>query len=128
MNVTLKDIEQYLVEVKEAVKKGNYWLVRNHKRRDNINLFLDYEVDEAKVKEIIFSLSAMDFVEILQNDHKRYQHENLYVFGKDVVLIETKTKEYKTASLYIKFNKLKNSFVYIISFHKQKYPVKYYFK
>lgn len=34
----------------------------------------------------------------------------------------------KTVSLYIKFNKLENCFVIVISFHKQKYPLKYYFK
>ena len=47
------NIEQYLSEVKEAVEKDNYRLERNARRRDNINLFLDYVIDEAKAKEII---------------------------------------------------------------------------
>ena len=128
MNVTLKDIEQYLVEVKDAVKKGNYWLIKNAKRQDNINLFRDYAINDAKAKEIILGLTEMDFVEILQNEHKAYQHEKLYVFGKDVMLLYRESKKTKTVPLYIKFNKLKNSFVYVISFHEQKHPVKYYFK
>ena len=116
MNIDQNDIEQYLSEVKEAVEK------------DNINLFLDYVIDEAKAKEIILSLTAMDFSEILQNEHKGFEHERLYVFGKDVVLLERTGTEEKTVSLYIKFNKLENCFVIVISFHEQKYPLTYYFR
>ena len=128
MNIDKKDIEQYLSEVKEVVENDRYRLERNSKRRDNINLFLDYLIDEAKAKEIILSLTVMDFSEILQNEHVGYEHERLYVFGKDVNLLErTGTKE-KTVSLYIKFNKLENSFVIVISFHEQKYPLTYCYK
>lgn len=123
-----KDIEQYLSEVKEAVENGRYRLVRNARRQDNMNLFLDYVIDEAKAKEIILSLTAMDFSEILQNEHKGFEHERLYVFGKDVILLERNGTEEKTVSLYIKFNKLENCFVIVISFHEQKYPLTYYFR
>ena len=47
LNIDQKDIEQYLSEVKEAVEKDNYRIARNSKRQDNINLFLDYVIDEA---------------------------------------------------------------------------------
>ncbi len=100
----------------------------NSKRQDNINLFLDYVIDEAKAKDIILSLTVMDFSEILQNEHKGFAHERLYVFGKDVTLLERNGTEGKTVSLYIKFNKLENCFVIVISFHKQKHPLTYYFK
>lgn len=123
-----KNIEQYLSEVKEAVGNDRYWLDRNAKRQDNINLFLDYVIDEPKAKEIILSLTVMDFSEILQNEHKGFEHEKLYVFGKDVTLLERNGTEEKTVSLYIKFNKLDNCFVIVISFHEQKYPLTYYFK
>ena len=86
MNIDQKDIEQYLSEVKEAVERDNYRLDRNARRQDNINLFLDYIIDEAEAKEIILSLTVMDFSEILQNEHKGYEQEKLYVFGKDVTL------------------------------------------
>ena len=61
LNIDQKDIEQYLSEVKEAVEKDNYRLDRNARRQDNINLFLDYVIDETKAKEIISSLIVMDF-------------------------------------------------------------------
>lgn len=128
LNIDQKDIEQYLSEVKEAVEKDNYRLDRNARRQDNINLFLDYVIDEAKAKEIILSLTVMDFLEILQNEHKGYEHENLYVFGKDVTLLERNGTEEKTVSLYIRFNMLENCFVIVISFHEQKHPLTYYFR
>ncbi len=128
LTIKKKDIEQYLSEVKAAVENDRYRLDRNSRRRDNINLFLDYVIDEARAKEIILSLTAMDFSEILQNEHKGFEHERLYVFGKDVILLERNGTEEKTVSLYIKFNKLENCFVIVISFHEQKYPLTYYFK
>ena len=88
MNIEKKHIEQYLSEVKEAVGNDRYRLDRNAKRQDNINLFLDYIIDEAKAKDIIMGLTVMDFSEILQNKHKGFEHERLYVFGKDVTLLE----------------------------------------
>lgn len=124
----MREIEQYLSEVKEAVEKNRYRLERNTKRQDNINLFLEYVIDETKAKSIILGLTAMDFSKILQNKHKGYEHEQLYVFGKDVALLERSGAEEKTVSLYIKFNKLENCFVIVISFHEQKFPLTYYFK
>ena len=96
MNIREKDIEQYLFEVKEAVENNRYRLDQNAKRQDNINLFLDYVIDEAKAKEIILGLTVIDFSDILQNEHKGFEHERLYVFGKDVTLLERNGTEEKT--------------------------------
>lgn len=127
MKVNKKDIENYLSEVKTAITNNRYRIARNNKRTDNIDLFLDYVIDEAKAKEILLSLTAMDFSEILQNEHKDFEHEKLYVFGKDVNLLERNGTEERKVSLYIKINKLENSFVIVISFHEQRYPLRYYF-
>lgn len=70
----------------------------------------------------------MDFSEILHNEHVEYEHERLYVFGKDVTLLERNGTEEKIVSLYIKFNKLENCYVVVISFHRQKHPLTYYFR
>ena len=128
MDIDKKDIELYLSEVKEAVENGRYRLDRNARRQDNINLFLDYVINEAKAREIILSLTEMDFSGILRNEHKGFEHEQLYVFGKDVILLERNGTEEKTVSLYIKFNKLDSCFVIVISLHEQKYPLTYYFR
>lgn len=128
MNFDIKDIEQYLANVKEAVENDRYRLDRNAKRQDNINLFLDYVIDESEAKQIILSLTAMDFSMILQNEHKGYEHEKLYVFGKDVTLLERNGSEEKIVPLYIKFNMQDKCFVIVISFHEQKFPITYYFR
>ena len=128
MKIGLKDIEQYLSDVKDAVENNRYRIARNSKRQYNIDLFLDYVIDEAKAKEILLSLAPIDFSGILQNVHKGYEYERLYVFGKDVTLLERNGPGEKLVSLYIKFNKLENCFVIVISFHEQKSPLTYYFK
>ena len=74
------------------------------------------------------SLTATDFSGILQNEHKGYEHEKLYVFGKDVTLLERNGTEEKTVSLYIGFTSWRTGFVIVISFHEQKYPLTYYFR
>ncbi|MCI9437466.1 MAG: hypothetical protein HFH85_09880 [Lachnospiraceae bacterium] len=128
MGIDKKDIEQYLFELKEAVGKDRYRIDRNARRQGNINLFLDYIIDEAKAKEIILNLMVMDFSKVLQNEHVGYEHERLYVFGKDVNLLERNGTKAKAVPLYIKFNKLKDCFVIVVSFHEQKHPLTYCFK
>ena len=128
LDIDKKDIEQYLSEVKNAVGNDRYRIDRNSNRQDNLNLFLDYVIDEARTKDILLSLTVEDFSAILQNEHKGFEHEKLYVFGKDVTLLERNGTEEKTISLYIKFNKLENCFVIVISFHEQKHPLTYYFR
>ena len=128
MNIGRKEIDCYLSEVKKAVKNGKYRLERNDRRQDNQDLFFNYVLDEQKVRKIILDLSVEDFSEVLQNKHKGYEYERLYVFGKDVTLLERFWSREKTVSLYIKFNKLENCFVIVVSFHEQRYPIKYYFK
>ena len=79
-----------------------------HLSQDNINLFLDYVIDETKAKDILLGLTVTDFSEVRHNEHKGYEHELLYVFGKDVELLERTGNKSKTVSLYIKFNMIYN--------------------
>jgi hypothetical protein len=128
LDVTIADIEKYLEEVKEAINDGRYRVEMNENRQDNQDLFFDYIVDEDKRKQILLSLTAMDFSEIRQNTHKGFEHELLYVFGKDAKLLRRFSSGEEQVSLYIKFNKLESRYVIVISFHKQNHPLKYNFK
>jgi hypothetical protein len=128
LDITQNDIEVYLTEVKEAVQNNKYRIERNSRRQDNINLFWDYVIDETMAKDILLGLTATDFSEVLQNEHKGYEYEQLYVFGKDVELLERMGNAKRTVSLYIKLNKIDHCFVIVVSLHEQKYPIKYYFK
>ena len=82
MDIDKKDIELYLSEVKEAVQNGRYRLDRNARRQGNIKLFLDYVIDEAKAREIILSLTEMDFSGILRNEHKGCIWQGCHSFGE----------------------------------------------
>lgn len=128
MNVKLHDIDAYLCKVKDAIKKDNYQIANNSRRKDNKKLFWDYIIDEKMAKEILLELTAYDFSEILQNEHRGYKNEFLYVFGKDVRLLERFGSDEKLVHLYIKFNRLDDGYVVVISLHEQKYPISYYFK
>ena len=128
MNITWKDIEAYLSEVKDAVGKDRYRIARNSRRQDNIDLFLDYVVNEARAKEILLSLEPADFSAVLKNEHTGFEHERLYVFGRDVSLLERNGAEETIVPLYIKINNLENGFVIVISFHRQKHPLTYCFQ
>lgn len=128
MDITIAAIEKYLEEVKEAINAGRYRVEMNENRQDNQDLFFDYIVDEDKRKQILLSLTAMDFSEIRHNTHKGFEHELLYVFGKDAKLLRRFSSGEEQVSLYIKFNKLESRYVIVISFHKQNHPLKYKFK
>lgn len=128
MEVTITDIERYLEEVKTAVKLGRYRVEMNDKRLDNQELFMDYIIDEEMRKQILLSLTARDFSEIRHNEHTGFEYEKLYIFGKDVKLVHRFDAGEDLVSLYIKFNKLESKYVIVISFHKQRYPLKYKFK
>lgn len=128
MNVTIEDVEMYLEDVKEAINAGRYRIAMNENWQDNRDLFVDYVISEEQRKQILLSLEAADFSEIRHNTHKGYEHELLYVFGKDVKLLNRFGSEEEQVSLYIKFNKLESLYVIVISFHKQKYPLNYKFR
>ena len=46
----------------------------------------------------------------------------------DAILLPKQGGDEETVSLYIKFNKLANFYVIVISFHRQDYPLVYKFK
>ena len=128
MTVTIEDIEAYLVDVKASIRNGKYRVEQNSNRSDNMDLFIDYVIDKRKEKEILLSLTPMDFSEIRYNRKPGYEHELLYVFGKEVELLQRFGSRKEQVALYIKFNKLESKYVIVISFHKQKYPLKYAFR
>ena len=39
-------------------------------------------------KDILLGLTATDFSEVRHNEHRGFEHELLYIFGKDVKLVE----------------------------------------
>ena len=125
MNVTKSDVEQYLSDVFAAVNVGRYQISSRQKNQD---IYMDYVFTEEDAKKVILSLTAYDFSDAVQNDHPQHPEEILYIFGKDINLMPRYGDSEEKVSLYIKFNKLTNQYVIVISFHKQEYPLTYKFK
>lgn len=127
MNFSIADIEEYLSIVRQAVREDRYEIERNENREENLKLSWQYMLPEEEIKKIIYSLTPLDFSEAVKNRKKRFANEILYVFGKNVNLIERDSGQEKEIELYIKFNKEIDNYVIVISFHEAKHPVKKYF-
>lgn len=125
MNVTKSDVEQYLSDVFVAVNAGRYQISPRQKNQD---IYMDYVFTEEDAKKVILSLTVYDFSDAVKNDHPQHPEEILYIFGKDINLMPRYGDSEEKVSLYIKFNKLTNQYVIVISFHKQEYPLTYKFK
>lgn len=123
-----ENIEIYLNEVKELIKNNRYIISKGPNRRENMKLFDDYNIDMGMVKDILLKLEVTDFSNVVRNIHKGYEHEILYIFGKDIPLLQKYGDGEKLVSLYIKINKVDSNRVIVVSFHEQSYPLKYYFK
>ena len=127
INLSIADIEEYLSIVRQAVREDRYEIERNENREENLKLSWQYILPEEEIKKIIYSLTPLDFSEAVKNRKKRFANEILYVFGKNVNLIERDSGQEKEIELYIKFNKEINNYVIVISFHEARHPVKKYF-
>ena len=74
MGITRLEIENYLKRVKVAVTNDKYRIEMNKNRSDNRNLFVDYVLSEARIKEILLSLTVDDFSERRKNNHKGFEN------------------------------------------------------
>ena len=52
----------------------------NKNRSDNRNLFVDYVLSEASIKEILLNLTVDDFSERRKNNHKGFENEILFEY------------------------------------------------
>lgn len=122
------EINDYLGEAKKLILDGKFRIALNSNRLTNLSLFDEYLINEESVKSILLNLTVYDFCEKVQNKHANFNHEWLYVFGKEIDLIKRFEEKSEMVPLYSKFNKIEDKFLIVVSFHKQKYPLVYYFQ
>lgn len=58
----------------------------------NLSLFDEYLIDEERIKIILLDLTEDDFCKKVQNKHVQFQHEWLYIFGKEISLMKKRVK------------------------------------
>ena len=114
------EINDYLGEAKKLILDGKFRIALNSNRLTNLSLFDEYLINEESVKSILLNLTVYDFCEKVQNKHANFNHEWLYVFGKEIDLIKRFEEKSEMVLLYIKFNKIEDKFLIVVSFHKQK--------
>lgn len=122
------EIADYLSRAKKLIVQNKFCIALNSNRMTNLSLFDEYLIDEERIKIILLDLTEDDFCEKVQNKHVQFQYEWLYIFGKEIYLMKRYEEKSEVVPLYIKFNMIENKFVIVISFHKQKYPLVYYFR
>lgn len=125
LEVTREEVECYLAEVKQAIRENRYTV---SPREKNEQLFIDFVFSEKMREDILLSLCVEDFCGAVNNEHPRFSHEILFVFGKNVQLLPRYGGKERMVSLYIKFNKLENLYCVVISFHEQEHSLTYVFK
>lgn len=123
--LTIQDIEQYLKEAKDLVRK-NKCLVSP--REKNLSLIAMYQFNEDDYKKVILSLEPTDFCKTVNNDNEKFKDEILYIFRKEKLLKRRDGNENIKVPLYIKINKLHDHILIIVSFHEMEHTLKYAFK
>lgn len=122
------EINDYLGEAKKLILDGKFRIALNSNRLTNLSLFDEYLLNEESVKSILLNSTVYDFCEKVQNKHANFNHEWIYIFGKEINLMKRFEGKSEMVPLYIKFNKIEDKFLIVVSFHKQKYPLVYYFQ
>jgi hypothetical protein len=128
-SVTKEHVEEYLDQVKKYVREGKSRIHMN--RPENKELFDTYVINEAEAKAVLLELEVSNYSHVLKNDNPRFPDEILYVFGKEISLLERYSEVgEQILELYIKINKLddKPIAVEFVSLHKAKYKLNYPFK
>lgn len=82
MDLNFAEVEEYLSNVKKAVKEGRYEIERNANREANSMLFRNYLISEEDAKKIIYNLTPMDFSEAVRNRKPQYADEILYIYSE----------------------------------------------
>lgn len=121
-----EDISRYLEDAKELFKNNKYMISYNGNRQENYQLIMDYVISEYDKKMILLSITSDNFVKRESNTKEKYHNEIMYVFGKNVGLMNRDTGELEQVQLYIKMCII-SAFCTVVSFHKAKYPIHYAF-
>ena len=127
MNFSYEDIWNFLGKVKDLVLRDEYTIYPTEK---NNLLDLQYVISEERKKNILLSLEPDDFSEIRISNDEFFNGDILYIFGKEVPLLErySSNNNISEVELYIKMDYLKEQTVYVVSFHKAEQPMEYAFK
>ena len=125
LNYTKEEINEYLENVKELVKK-NKFKISDVNREKNVEFIENYNLYSRKQKEMLLSIETSDFCYAVDDYNT---NEKLYIFSKEYEL--NNWGRYENVNVYIKINIRKlvsDEYAIIISFHKREKEIKFLFK
>lgn len=119
-----EEVQLLLDNIKKSLNKKKSFILSD---RDKNNYFCsEYSLSSKIMKQILKNLTIYDFTKVMDNNHKEYAGEKLYLFAPKIELVNSMGKKEKI-QIYLKINYVCNTIV-IISLHKCDYPLKYAFK
>jgi len=126
---TRDEIDSILDIIRNCIIEKKYTISMNPKRQENIDFRDEYNITSSRVEQILLQITVDDFCHSLQNKHKGFEHEVLYVFAPHVELHNVLGNK-EVLCIYVKFNiitQADDKFVIVISFHKLNKNIKYAF-
>jgi hypothetical protein len=129
-NYTWEQINKVLQMIQDCIRSGRFIVSRNENRQENIELINDYNITTKRQKKILLNINTEDFCHSLRNTNEGFEHEVLYVFCPQVMLLNFNGIE-ETVDLYTKFNLIESQDgqrVVVISFHKKNKEIDYCFR
>ena len=129
-NYTKVQIEIILKTIQDCVKSNNYSISINNNRNENREFKNEYNLTNERQKDILLKIKTDDFCHSLKNTNVGFEHEILYVFCPQMILLNSEAIE-EMVDIYIKFNIINyqdGKQVVVISFHKRNKPIRYLFR
>lgn len=129
-NYTREQICSVLDTIKDCIRGKRYVISKNENRQENIEFINEYNLTSRKQNEVLLRIEPEDFCHTLQNTNLGFEHEILYVFCPQIILVNFSGEE-ELVDIYTKFNIINiasGKRVVVISFHKRNRPIGYLFR
>lgn len=127
---SVEQIKNLIEIIKDCVRENKYTIILEENKQENIQFIQEYNINEKKRIEILFSLDYKDFCYGLQYMKDGIEQNDLYVFclQKELYNIEAKSE---LVDIYLKFNIISrncNEYYLLVSLHKRNKPITYLFR
>lgn len=127
---TEEQIKNLVEIIKDCVRENRYTISLEYNKMENIKLIEEYNINEKKRIDILFTLDYRDFCYGLQNLKDGIEQNNLYIFCVERELYNIEDKK-ETVDIYLKFNIICNEmeeYRLLVTLHKRNKPITYVFK
>lgn len=126
---TYQDVERYLVEVRRAVRQGDFKIAEREEK--NLPFMRRFNITTFRAEEMICSLCPEDFLHAVNSRMEGNEDEELFVFCKSHALCQIMASHPEPVQVYYKFDLIKNTsnkMLIVVSMHVAERPPEYAFQ